>query len=137
MAESATHPTILTVDQHQRFDAPVDVYLDRSSEVQPDLVYVSRERKNLLSARGVEGAPDLIAEDFSAFTCGRDLGLEQQMYSRSGVRHHRVVDSEVETLVEYQLRRDAYAVVATDDKCECSEAQLLSNSQFPLQEVFK
>ncbi len=37
--------------------APVGVVLDDESGVQPDLVYVSRERLGIIAERGVEGAP--------------------------------------------------------------------------------
>ena len=45
------------------FLAPCDVYLSDTNVVQPDLLFVSRKRKHLLSdGQKVQGAPDLVVE---------------------------------------------------------------------------
>src|SRR5437867_12204409 len=42
--------------------APIGVVLDDENGVQPDLVYISGERLDLISRRGIEGAPALVVE---------------------------------------------------------------------------
>lgn len=44
---------------------PVDVILAENEVLQPDLVLVRRNRVEILSVRGVEGAPDLVVEILS------------------------------------------------------------------------
>ncbi|MBN1960348.1 MAG: Uma2 family endonuclease [Deltaproteobacteria bacterium] len=44
------------------FDAPVDVILSRTNVVQPDLVFVAKERSSIIAERGIFGAPDLVVE---------------------------------------------------------------------------
>lgn len=44
------------------FPAPIDVILAPTEVRQPDLVLVNRNRMDILSNRGVEGAPDLVVE---------------------------------------------------------------------------
>ena len=44
------------------YDAPIDVVLDGETVVQPDLLFLSRERLGLVSERGIEGGPDLVVE---------------------------------------------------------------------------
>jgi len=72
--------------------APVGVKLDEGSGVQPDLVYVSNERVNIVTERGVEGAPDLVVEILSPSTRNYDLGLKMERYARAGVPHYWVAD---------------------------------------------
>ena len=50
--------------------APTGVVLDLETGVQPDLLYISRERLDIISQRGVEGAPDLVVEVLSPSTSG-------------------------------------------------------------------
>ncbi|MGH7791389.1 MAG: Uma2 family endonuclease, partial [Thermodesulfobacteriota bacterium] len=50
------------------FSAPVDVILDYSSIVQPDLIFVSKEREEIITEKNVQGAPDLVIEILSPNT---------------------------------------------------------------------
>ena len=55
--------------------APCDVRLSDNDVVQPDLLFVSREREHLLSGgQNVQGAPDLVVEILSPSTADRDRG---------------------------------------------------------------
>jgi len=52
--------------------APFDVYLDDLNAYQPDIVYVSTERKGILEDDGAHGAPDLVVEILSPSTARLD-----------------------------------------------------------------
>jgi Uma2 family endonuclease len=77
--------------------APVDVVLADHSIVQPDVIYVSRERAAGIVRRRIEGAPDLIIEVLSPATARRDLGEKMRLYAESGVAEYWIVDPENET----------------------------------------
>jgi Uma2 family endonuclease len=76
--------------------SPVDVVLAEHSIVQPDVIYVSRERAGILRDR-VEGAPDLVVEVLSPVTARRDLGEKLRLYAESGVSEYWIVDPQLET----------------------------------------
>jgi len=76
--------------------SPVDVVLADHSIVQPDVIYVSRERAVILGLR-VEGAPDLVVEVLSPATGRRDLGEKLRLYAESGVAEYWIVDPQLET----------------------------------------
>src|SRR3989304_955065 len=65
--------------------SPVDVILADHSVVQPDLLYLSPERRHLVQDQ-VEGAPDLVVEVLSPGTVHRDRGAKLRLYAESGVR---------------------------------------------------
>jgi Uma2 family endonuclease len=71
--------------------APVDVALAEHSVVQPDLIWVSRERAGRVGAR-VEGAPDLVIEVLSPSTAQRDRGEKLALYAAAGVTEYWLVD---------------------------------------------
>lgn len=53
------------VEQHDLgwvLTAPIDVLLAEGEYVEPDLVFVQRERLGIISYRGIEGPPDLVVE---------------------------------------------------------------------------
>jgi Uma2 family endonuclease len=77
--------------------SPVDVMLADHSIVQPDVIYVGRERASILRQR-VEGAPDLVVEILSPATARRDLGEKLRLYAEFGVVEYWIVDPDRETV---------------------------------------
>lgn len=71
---------------------PVDVLFAEGDYVEPDLVFVRRERRGVISDRGLEAAPDLIVEVASESTAPRDRGLKRERYAHFGVPEYWVAD---------------------------------------------
>jgi Uma2 family endonuclease len=96
--------------------APMDVCLADHSVVQPDVLYVSRERRSIVKAR-IEGAPDLVVEVASPGTSRRDRGEKLRLYAESGVREYWLVDPLARQIDFLVARSDGYSVVLpTDDR---------------------
>src|SRR4051812_16156417 len=91
--------------------APTGVVLGIGTGVQPDLLYISRERLHLISERGVEGAPDLVVEVLSPSTQARDRGIKMRRYAASGVPHYWLVDLDAPALEAYRLGEQGYELV--------------------------
>ncbi len=60
--------------------APVDVHLAQHSVVQPDLLYISADRSEIIQDR-IEGAPDLVVEILSPSTASRDQVHKLNLYA--------------------------------------------------------
>lgn len=88
--------------------APIGVVLDEETAVQPDLVYVSRERTALISERGVEGAPDLVVEVLSPRTQARDRGIKMRRYAAAGIPHYWILDPVARALETSRLGEHGY-----------------------------
>ena len=96
---------IVEHDLGQFFFAPCDVILSDTDVVQPDLLFVSREREQLLSGgESVQGAPDLVVEILSPATAERDRGYKRELYGRCGVTEYWLVDPIAETVSVHQQR---------------------------------
>ena len=73
--------------------APFGVEFPATGEgVQPDLVFVSVERRGIITDAGLTGAPDLAVEILSPSTASRDRGLKLRLYERQGVREYWIVN---------------------------------------------
>jgi Uma2 family endonuclease len=94
--------------------APLDVILsDTAAEttiVQPDIVYLDRERLPALRRRGVEGPPTLVIEILSPTTAATDRGRKRALYARYGVSNLWLVDPDVRVIDAYVLRGGEYAL---------------------------
>lgn len=74
--------------------APVDVVLRGSRPatiLQPDLLFISNERRRITTAPNVQGAPDLVAEVLSPSTAMLDLTRKRAHYARHGVHEYWVI----------------------------------------------
>lgn len=82
--------------------APVGVVLSPGVGVQPDLVFVSRERADIIRRRGIEGVPDLVVEILSPGTRATDRGDKMRTYARAGIPHYWILDPETRSLSAYR-----------------------------------
>lgn len=78
--------------------APYDVHVDLFNTYQPDLLYVSNERRQILERLGATGAPDVVVEILSDSTRRRDLGEKLPVYAANGVREVWIVDLDAATV---------------------------------------
>ena len=73
--------------------APLDLYLPGEQSVyQPDLVVVCDPAR--ITAKGIEGVPDLVVEILSPSTASRDLARKRWAYEAAGIPEYLIVDPE-------------------------------------------
>ena len=72
--------------------APFDVLFTDTNVVQPDIMFISREREHILTHANVQGAPDLIVEILSPSSSTRDWRAKRELYAVHGVREYWIVD---------------------------------------------
>jgi Uma2 family endonuclease len=89
------------------FFAAVDVYLNRKNAYQPDILFVSNERKNIIERNGIFGAPDLVIEILSEDR-NYDLKKKKSVYEQSGVTEYWVVDPETKWCEGFILENGVY-----------------------------
>ena len=85
------------------FMAPLDVILSNFDVVEPDLLYVARERAPDLLKKWVHGAPDLVAEIASPSTRKRDASIKRRLYERWGVSEYWIVDPKLGLVRVYRF----------------------------------
>ena len=64
--------------------APMDVVLSGDTILQPDLLYIAKDRRGMVGHR-VEGAPDLVIEILSPESNRRDRTEKLNLYAKYGV----------------------------------------------------
>lgn len=94
--------------------SPIDVVLNDENIFQPDLIYISVERRVELLYDRIMGAPDLIIEILSPSTAYYDLRQKKDIYESCGVKEYLIVDliekdAEVYVLIneEFTLKQKA------------------------------
>ncbi len=69
----------------------------------PDLLFVAKERREIVQDAHVEGAPDLIVEIVSPDSEERDWREKYWEYEKAGVKEYWVIDPYSETMAMYRL----------------------------------
>ena len=83
--------------------APLDVFIEVNQIVVPDLIFIRLERLDLLSSRGLVGAPDFVVEVLSPSTRIRDLTEKVQLYQRNFVETYWAIDPEDQKVLVFEL----------------------------------
>lgn len=96
----------------QLFYAPIDVFLDEYNKPQPDLVFVSNEKKSLVTNDGIMGVPDLIIEIISPTSIIRDRIEKKNLYERMSVQEFWLVDPQYEAIEIYKLQNNRYELLS-------------------------
>ncbi|SFB10223.1 Endonuclease, Uma2 family (restriction endonuclease fold) [Lentibacillus halodurans] len=90
------------------FYAPIDVILSVQEVRQPDIALVSQKRMDILTNRGIEGAPDLVAEIISPSSLKRDKIDKLTTYAHFKIPEYWIVDPNLEALEQYILTKERY-----------------------------
>ena len=117
--------------------APCDVMLSETDVVQPDLLFVSREREHLLSGgQNVQGPPDLVVEILSPSSADRDRGKKLALYGRHGVTEYWLVDPVAETISIHRQQAGELVPTETFGRDQTLRSPLLAGLELHLYDVF-
>lgn len=71
--------------------APTDVYFNDENIVQPDILFISTDRLNIIQKGRVKGVPDILIEVLST-NRKYDLEKKKALYEKFGVKEYFVID---------------------------------------------
>ena len=108
---SLMYPYVNTRDMGWVFHAPFDIVFSETEVVQPDLMFISKEREHIRTAANVRGAPDLVVEILSPSSVKRDWKDKRKLYAKYGVREYWIVDP-VNRIVSVTLLKDGVLEIA-------------------------
>ncbi len=121
------------------YAAPLDVVLSHYDVVEPDLLYVSRERSAVVTAKHLRGAPDLAVEILSPGTRKVDEIKKRDVYDHFGAAEYWVVDSGLDAIKIYRRLEGAFARVAelAAERGDLLTTPLLPGFSVKLTDVFE
>jgi Uma2 family endonuclease len=116
--------------------APTDVVFSERTAVQPDLLFIRKDRASLVTELNVQGAPDLVIEVLSPSNASFDRETKLQVYARAGVREMWYLDPESRTADILELGGGRYLLVAKLSDTETITSNVLSGLCLPLADLF-
>ena len=106
-------PFVMNGGRGRVFFSPTDVMLSDNDVVQPDLIYVSREREHIITQANIQGAPDLVVQILSPSSATRDRRDKFDLYARHGVAEYWLISPEARIVRVFVLRDGVFDEVWT------------------------
>jgi len=121
------------------FAAPFDVVFSELDVVEPDLLFVSSARQEVLTAQHVRGAPDLVVEVGSPTTRKRDETIKRRLYERFGVAEYWIIDPELDSIEVYRRAPVGYVLIEELllSRGDSLATPLLAGLVLPLSRIFR
>lgn len=122
--------------------APFDVILDADRDepeniVQPDVLFIAKDRLDIVTDANVQGAPDLAVEILSDSTARYDRVHKMNLYAEFGVRHYWIIDSGAHTLEAFDLTGETPQLVRAVSEDDVFKPELFSDLGIRLSEIWR
>ena len=115
--------------------APMDVLLAPTSVVQPDLLFICKERLGIIKEANIQGPPDLVVEVLSPSTAAIDRGGKMLLYARYGVPHYWILDAQRLSLETYEIREGEYELISQFKKADAVKVQRFPDLKISLRKL--
>ena len=116
--------------------APVDIVLSEEDVVQPDILFITQERLDILTDKNVRGAPDLVVEVLSPSTREWDREFKRKLYEKFGVREYWIVDLSAQSIEVLQMTDAGFKTTRVYTQGTHLASPLLKNFSLAIGDVF-
>lgn len=118
------------------YPPPTDVYFSETDTYQPDILFISKNRLNIIGEKKIEGPPDLIIEILSPETAYYDLRVKKDTYEKSGVKEYWIVDPIKKSIEIYENREKKFELIASIEGKGKIESRLIKGFSVEIEVLF-
>lgn len=115
--------------------APLDMVLTNTRATQPDVVFISNERLDIIKTR-LMGAADLVAEVISPGSRRRDRIDKRDLYEQHGVKEYWLIDPKALTVEVLHLVQGEFQLLGRWRPGESAESRLLKGFRVKISGLF-
>ena len=118
------------------FYSPIDVVLEDTNVVQPDLLFIFKERSHIVKEENIKGAPDFVIEILSPSTAYYDLIEKKETYARFGIKEYWIVDPKKERIDIFLNKENEFELKQRLDQKGVAKSEVLKGFQVEVKEIF-
>ena len=115
---------------------PIDVYLEEEETYQPDIIFISKEKSEIVKEDKIEGSPDLIIEILSPSTAYYDLVHKKEIYAKHGVKEYWIVDPMKKKIEVYENKNGEFILFKKAGKSERISSITIHGFEVELDAIF-
>ena len=116
--------------------APLDVYFSDSDVYQPDIIFIKKEREEIIGDTKIDGAPDMVIEILSPSTAYYDLRNKFRTYEQADVNEYWIVDPGHKRIEVYENKGKKFNVYMEAEGEGKISSKVLEGFSIKLSEVF-
>lgn len=118
------------------YTAPIDVRMgELANPVQPDILFIQKDRLDIIKERWIDGPPDLIVEILSPGNWIDDRRTKYRVYALNGVREYWIVDPDKRQIEIFVLHSGDYALVGRFGSGERVRSDVLTGFEIGVDQV--
>ena len=117
--------------------APMDVIFTQHDTIQPDILFLSNERLQLIGDKKIDGAPDLVVEILSPSNNAKEMSYKKSVYEFSGVREYWVINLTKKTLTQYENVEGEFFMRRVFKETDTLTSLVLTGFETPMNALFE
>ncbi len=125
-----------TNDKGLFLTAPLDIFFDDGNVFQPDLIYISENRKAEIVKDKIQGAPDLVVEILSPSNGYYDLRQKKDIYEKHGIAEYIIIDPIQQSAEVFVLKDELYILDQKVQESGTFHSTILKGFSVDLKELF-
>ena len=118
------------------FTAPIDVHFDEHNVFQPDMLFVSIKRSNIIQ-KWIMGAPDFIVEIASVSTEHVDRTKKMETYGKYNVLEYWIINPNDEEVEVYHNHNKEMQHQQTATKDDTILSKAIEGLKLPVKKIFE
>lgn len=116
--------------------APMDTIFSPHDTLQPDLLFISKEREHIIK-KVVEGAPDLVIEIKSPGNTPTSMSYKKHVYESTGVKEYWYVLPEKQSVIQYENIEDELVRKNVLIIGDVLKSFMIAGFEMPLTDIFE
>jgi len=119
------------------FTAPMDVVFTEYDTFQPDLLFITKERLNIIGENKIEGSPDLVVEILSPSNDANEMSYKRHIYESKGVKEYWLINVEKQMLTLYKQIDNELRWQKDIQKNEVLKSEIIQGFELELSNIFE
>ena len=116
--------------------APLDVKLTENDTVQPDILFIKKERESIIDGI-IKGAPDLVVEILSPSNDAKEMSYKKYIYEVSGVSEYWVINLQKKILTQYENVENELLLQRVYTQSDILKSLVVDGFEMKLKELFE
>ena len=117
--------------------APTDVVLAEDTVVQPDILFINKERLDIIKEAAIMDSPDLIVEIVSPSSASYDTVEKRDIYEEYGVKEYWLVFPQEKVIEVLTLENNIYREFCKGRKTGVVRSKIIVGLEVDLKDVFE
>jgi len=119
------------------FTTPMDVVFTEYDTFQPDLLFITKERLNIIGENKIEGSPDLVVEILSPSNDANEMSYKRHIYESKDVKEYWLINVEKQMLTLYKQIDNELRWQKDIQKNEVLKSEIIQGFELKLSNIFE